>query len=38
MCSPLVDLACHEAHVDLFLDGRPAGDVSPSDLLKLIRT
>jgi hypothetical protein len=32
MCSQLCDLAYHEAGVDLFKDGRPAGAVSPADL------
>lgn len=37
MCSALVDYAYHLGGVDLYDDGRLFGDVSPGDLLDLIR-
>lgn len=35
-CGELVDLAYHEAGVELFSDGRPPGDVTPAGLARLL--
>lgn len=36
ICSQLVDLACMDADTHLYTDGRPCGDVMPSDLGHLL--